>query len=67
LVFPVIAVRKGKPTQQGLKIPSRRAIRRSVASSTAIETGQSIKVLEQQLKRGPRQAHRVELAASGTK
>lgn len=62
----MIAVRKGKPTQQGRKIPSRRAIRRSVASSTAIETGQSIKVLEQQLERGRRQGRRAKLAAAGT-
>jgi len=43
---------------------SRSAIRRAVASSTAIETGQSVKVLERQLKRVPRQGRRVKLAAS---
>lgn len=45
---------------------SRSAIRRAVASSTAIETGQSIKVLEQQLKRGARLGHRVKLTGRGT-
>lgn len=41
---------------------SRAAIRRAVASSTAIETGQSVKVLEQKLKREARQGRRVKLA-----
>ncbi|MDT8321307.1 MAG: hypothetical protein RQ826_12350 [Xanthomonadales bacterium] len=46
---------------------TRSAIRRAVASSTAIETGQSIKVLEQKLKRGLRQVRRVKLAGSATR
>lgn len=32
------------------KIPSKQAIRRAVASSTAIETGQSVKVIERKLR-----------------
>jgi len=32
------------------KIPSKQAIRRAVASSTAIETGQSVKTIERKLR-----------------
>jgi len=46
---------------------SRSAIRRAVASSTAIESGQSVDVLEQQLKRGASQRRRVKLARPGTR
>jgi len=46
---------------------ARSAIRRAVASSTAIETGQNIKVLEQQLKHRPNRRRRVTLAAFGTR
>lgn len=41
-----------------------RAIRRAVASSTAIETGQSVKVLEGKLESGQRQERRVGLATA---
>jgi len=47
--------------------PTRKQIRRAVATSTAIETGQSIKVLEQQLKHRPKRKRRVKLAAFGTR
>ena len=39
-----------KPTQNNRKQPSLAALRRAVASSTAVETGQSIQQLEQKLK-----------------
>lgn len=40
---------------------------RAVASSTAIETGQSVELLEKKLKSGiRRQGHRVKLAVSKT-
>jgi len=50
----------------GVKV-TQSAIRRAVASSTAIETGQSVKVLEQRLKREARQVRRVKLAGSSTR
>lgn len=43
---------------------TRSAIRRAVASSTAIETDQSVKVLERKLKGGRRQGRRVTLAVA---
>lgn len=43
---------------------TRAAIRRAVASSTAIETDQSVKVLERKLKSGRRQGCRVTLAVA---
>lgn len=39
-----------KTVQTDRKKPSMAALRRAVASSTAVETGQSIKALEQKLK-----------------
>jgi len=39
-----------KATATVLKKPSMAAVRRAVASSTAVETGQSIQKLEQKLK-----------------
>lgn len=53
------------PTPQTIRRkPDMAAVRRAVASSTAVETGQSVKVLEQKLKERPqhRFAH-VKLAA----
>lgn len=44
------------------KRPSRKAIRRTVVSSTAIETGEPIHVIEKKLKRGVRRFKDVQLA-----
>lgn len=44
-----MAVKTPKRTLSG-KIPSKKAIRRAVASSTAIETGQSVKTIERKLR-----------------
>lgn len=52
--------------KSGSKV-SRSAIRRAVASSTAIETGQSVKVLELKLKGGKRHGRRVALAVAKTR
>lgn len=52
--------------KSGVKV-TRSAIRRAVASSTAIETGQSVKVLERKLKSGHRQGRRVSLAVAKTR
>ena len=49
--------------KSGVKV-TRSSIRRAVASSTAIETGQDVKVLEQKLKRGKPRIRRVSLAAA---
>lgn len=38
-----------KPTQPNRKAPSPKAVLRAVASSTAVETGQSVQKLEQKL------------------
>lgn len=46
---------------------TRSEIRRAVASSTAIETGQSVKLLERKLKSGHRRGRRVSLAAAKTR
>ncbi|MFT3859280.1 MAG: hypothetical protein QM742_17835 [Aquabacterium sp.] len=48
-----------KPTDHNTpKQPSRQALRRAVASSTAVETGQSVSELEQKLRHpSPRFAH----------
>jgi len=55
-------VSKAKSAKSGRKVPSDKALDRAVASSTAIETGQSIAELERKLKkRGSRFAN-VELA-----
>ena len=43
---------------------TRSKIRRAVASSTAIETGQSVSVLERKLKAGQSRRRRVTLAAA---
>lgn len=42
-----------KTTQPPINKPSRRAVRRAVASSTAVETGSSVAQLEQRLKQAP--------------
>jgi len=55
------------PHRKSDKKVSRTAIRRAVASSTAIETGQSVKVLERKLKNGQRRGRRVTLAAAKTR
>ena len=39
-----------KPTEVSAKKPSMTAVRRAIASSTALETGQSVQELEQKLK-----------------
>lgn len=52
--------------KSGVKV-TRSEIRRAVASSTAIETGQSVKVLERKLKNGQHRGHRVTLAAAKTR
>lgn len=39
-----------KTTDQGRKPPSKAAIRRAVASSTAIETGKPVRAIEEQLR-----------------
>jgi len=48
--------------KSGVKL-TRSSIRRAVASSTAIETGQSVKELERKLKHGKTRIRRVSLAA----
>jgi len=53
---------QARKRQDTVKV-SRSAIRRSVASSTAIETGQSISVLERKLK-SKKNIRRVALAAA---
>lgn len=40
-----------KPTSTARKLPSRKAVRRAVASSTALETGRSIAEIERKLQR----------------
>ncbi len=50
-----------KPTKQNAR-PTQARILRAVASSTAIETGQSIKVLEIKLKIGIRKFRHLTLA-----
>lgn len=44
-----MTVKTSKPTKTR-KIPSKQAIRRAVASSTAIETGQSVQAIERKLR-----------------
>ena len=44
-------------SSRSAKAPSRRAIIRAVASSTAIETGQSIRQLERTLRSGSSKRH----------
>ena len=47
-----------KATEPQRKKPSRKAVMRAVASSTAVETGQSMALLEQKLRQpSPRFAH----------
>ncbi len=40
-------------TQPPIKKPSRKALQRAVASSTAVETGRSVAALEQSLQQAP--------------
>jgi hypothetical protein len=42
-----------KPPQPPINKPSRRAVQRAVASSTAVETGRSVAQLEQSLRQAP--------------
>lgn len=42
-------------TQPPIKKPSRKAVQRAVASSTAVETGRSVASLEQRLQQAPAQ------------
>lgn len=42
-----------KTTQPPINKPSRRAVQRAVASSTAVETGRSVAQLEQSLRQAP--------------
>lgn len=59
-------MRGTRQNQSSVKV-SRSAICRAVASSTAIETGQSVELLERKLKSGiRRQGHRVKLAVPKT-
>lgn len=44
------------------KLPSKAAIRHSVATSTAIETGQSVHVVKQKIRSGKLNPHKVKLA-----
>ncbi len=45
-----------KPSPQPpIKKPSRKALQRAVASSTAVETGRSVALLEQSLRQAPTQ------------
>lgn len=55
------------PHQKSRVKATRSEIRRAVASSTAIETGQSVKVLERKLKNGQLRGRRVTLAAAKTR
>jgi len=51
-------------TQKLKKRVSRSAIRRAVASSTAIETGQSVTALEKKLRTGLSRHHHLKLATT---
>ena len=51
-----------KTTAPQRKTPSRRALLRSVASSTAVETGRSVAVLEQRLQQPTARFPRIKLA-----
>ncbi len=44
------------------KLPSRSAILRAVASSTAIETGEGVAAIEARLQAQPKRTHRLALA-----
>ena len=51
-----------KPTEPQRKKPSPAAVRRAVASSTAVETGQSTALLEQKLRQPPARFAHIKLA-----
>lgn len=51
-----------QPNTSKRKPPSQKALTRAVASSTAVETGQSIQALEQKLKLKPQRFAHIKLA-----
>jgi len=51
-----------KPSPKPRKKPSPQAVRRAVASSTAVETGQSVAVLEEKLRKPSQRFAHITLA-----